>query len=85
MTSGRAIYEDELSELPVDVATSTDGDFRVRSRRRWNMTPLLPEFADLPVSGVFDGELIALAGGRPHFPLVCDELLHRDAAVPLTT
>ena len=25
VTSGRAIYEDELSELPVDVATSTDG------------------------------------------------------------
>jgi ATP-dependent DNA ligase len=32
-----------------------NGDFRVRSRRGWNMTPLLPELADLPVHGVFGG------------------------------
>jgi hypothetical protein len=27
----------------------------VRSRRGWLMTELLPEFASLPVHGVFDG------------------------------
>jgi hypothetical protein len=48
------------------------------------MTPLVPELARLPVRGVFDGELIALADGLPHFPLVCDRMLHRDTTVPLT-
>jgi hypothetical protein len=43
-------------------------DFRVRSRRGWNMTPLIPELADLPVHGVFDGELAAFAEGRPQVP-----------------
>ena len=48
-----------------------NGDFRVRSRRGWNMTPLLPELADLPPQTTFDGEIVAFADGRPHFPLVC--------------
>jgi bifunctional non-homologous end joining protein LigD len=58
--------------------------FRVRSRRGWDMTTLLPELNDLPVSGIFDGELVAFADGVPHFPLVCDRLLHGERRVPLT-
>jgi bifunctional non-homologous end joining protein LigD len=61
-----------------------NGDFRVRSRRGWDMTALLPELADLPGTGVFDGEIIAWDDGRPYFPLVCQRLLHGDRSVPLT-
>jgi bifunctional non-homologous end joining protein LigD len=63
---------------------SHNGDFRVRSRRGWNMTALLPELGDLPAKAVFDGEIVAFADGRPHFPLVCDRLLHRDSSITLT-
>jgi bifunctional non-homologous end joining protein LigD len=59
-------------------------EFRVRSRRGWGMTALLPELADLPVEGVFDGELVAVADGKPHFPLVCERLLYRTRGVSLT-
>jgi bifunctional non-homologous end joining protein LigD len=61
-----------------------NGAFRVRSRRGWDMTALLPELADLPATGIFDGEIIAWDDGRPYFPLVCDRLLHGDRSVPLT-
>jgi hypothetical protein len=37
-------------------APSTEYGFRVRSRRGWNMTPLIPELAREDVRGVFDGE-----------------------------
>jgi bifunctional non-homologous end joining protein LigD len=63
---------------------SRNGDFQVRSRRGWNMTTLLPDLGDLPRDAVFDGEVVAFADGRPHFPLVCDRLLHRDSSIPLT-
>jgi ATP-dependent DNA ligase len=63
---------------------SRNGDFQVRSRRGWNMTPLLPELGDLPAEAVFDGEIVAFSDGRPHFPLVCDRILHRDSSIPLT-
>jgi bifunctional non-homologous end joining protein LigD len=63
---------------------SRNGDFQVRSRRGWNMTALLPELADLPAEAILDGEIVASADGRPHFPLVCDRLLHRDKSIPLT-
>jgi bifunctional non-homologous end joining protein LigD len=77
-------YAFELKWDGFRALVSRNGDFRVRSRRGWNMTPLIPELADLPVHGVFDGELVAFADGRPHFPLVCDRLLHRDGSVALT-
>ena len=48
------------------------------------MTALLPELGDLPPEATFDGEIVAFAEGVPHFPLVCDRLLHRDSSVPLT-
>jgi ATP-dependent DNA ligase len=37
---------------------STEDGFHVRSRRGWNMAPLIPELARKDVRGVFDGELI---------------------------
>jgi hypothetical protein len=50
-------------------------EFRVRSRRGWNMTPLLRELEALPVDAVLDGELVALGDdGWPYFPDVCDRL-----------
>jgi ATP-dependent DNA ligase len=47
------------------------------------MTPLLPELVDLPAGVMLDGELVAFADGRPHFPLVCDRLLRGDSSIAL--
>jgi ATP-dependent DNA ligase len=59
-------------------------EFRVRSRRGWNMTALLPELATLPVEAVLDGELVAPGeDGWPDFPLVCDRFLKGKATIPL--
>ena len=63
---------------------STEDGFRARSRRGWNLTTLVLELADLPVRGVFDGELVAWGDdGRPDFDLVCRRLLHGDEKIPL--
>jgi|SRR5918999_390599 bifunctional non-homologous end joining protein LigD len=48
------------------------------------MTTLLPELGDLPARGVFDGEIVAFAVGLPHFPLVCERLLHGNRSISLT-
>jgi ATP dependent DNA ligase domain len=77
-------YAFELKWDGFRAMVSRNCEFRVRSRRGWNMTPLIPELGELPVHGLFDGELVAFAEGRPHFPLVCDRLLHRDNTIPLT-
>jgi ATP dependent DNA ligase-like protein len=62
----------------------TEGAFEVRSRRFWNMTPLLPELARFPVPGVFDGELIAFADGQPDFIALTDRmLLTKDPSIPV--
>jgi bifunctional non-homologous end joining protein LigD len=46
----------------------TGEGYCVRTRRGWPMTELLPEFATLPVRGVFDGELVAFGtDGLPRF------------------
>jgi bifunctional non-homologous end joining protein LigD len=59
-------------------------EFRVPSRRGWNMTVRVPELAALPVSAVLDGELIALSeDGWPYFPLVSQRLLLGDSRIPL--
>ena len=50
---------------------STEGDFRVRSRRGWNMSEVLPELRKLPTGPVLDGELVAWKGSKPYFPRVC--------------
>jgi bifunctional non-homologous end joining protein LigD len=62
----------------------TGDGYCVRSRRGWLMTQLLPEFATLPVRGVFDGELVAFGtDGRPSFHRVCARMLNRDGSVPV--
>jgi bifunctional non-homologous end joining protein LigD len=62
----------------------TGDDFRVRSRRGWNMTELLPELRELPVEAVLDGELVALGEDEwPDFPSVCERLLNGNRGIPL--
>jgi bifunctional non-homologous end joining protein LigD len=62
----------------------TEGAFEARSRRLWNMTPLLPELQGFPVRGVFDGELIAFTDGKPDFIALTDRmLLTRDRTIPI--
>jgi ATP-dependent DNA ligase len=50
---------------------STEDGLRVRSRRGWNMTPVLPELRKLPTGLLLDGELVAWKGPVPWFPHVC--------------
>ena len=57
---------------------STESGLRIRSRRGWDMTDLLPELANFPTFGIFDGELVASdSDGAPDFPLVCERMLMR--------
>jgi bifunctional non-homologous end joining protein LigD len=64
---------------------STENGLRVRSRRGWNMTERVGFLAELPVSAVLDGELVALDhSGKPDFPLICECLLMGHAAIALT-
>jgi bifunctional non-homologous end joining protein LigD len=63
---------------------STEDGLRVRSRRGWNMTAVLPELRHLPSGLVLDGELVALRSGEPYFPNVCRRVLNGDRSVPLT-
>jgi bifunctional non-homologous end joining protein LigD len=58
---------------------STEHGLRVISRRRWNMTPLLPELEAFPARGVFDGELIAFSEDHPDFVALCDRMLLRQS------
>ena len=64
---------------------STENGLHVRSRRGWNMTDRVGFLADLPVSAILDGELVALDDdGKPDFPLLCECLLMGRASIPLT-
>src|SRR4029450_759191 len=63
---------------------STEHDLRVRSRRGWDMTELLPGLGGLPTGLVLDGELVAWRDGDPYFPDVCARVLNRDACIPIT-
>src|SRR4051794_13170955 len=45
----------------------TGDDYRVRSRRGWDTTQLVPELQQLP-AGVYDGELVAFDDGIPWLP-----------------
>src|SRR5205085_2376206 len=65
---------------------STEGaPLRVRSRRGWDMTQLVPELAALPVAATFDGELVAFgADGSPDFPLLCERMLIRRPGIAVT-
>src|SRR3954466_9634527 len=64
---------------------STEGGFRVRSRRGWDMTELIPELSAFPVYGTFDGELVAFdEEGSPNFPMVSERLLNRRHRIRVT-
>ena len=63
---------------------STEDGLEVRSRRGWNMTPVLPELRVLPPGLLLDGELVAWRKSEPYFPLVCRRVLNRDMSIPLT-
>jgi bifunctional non-homologous end joining protein LigD len=63
---------------------STVDGLRVRSRRGWDMTPLLPELRSLPTGLVLDGEVVAFENGVPHFPYLTRRLLNGDRSVPVT-
>ena len=63
---------------------STEDGLRVRSRRGWNMTAMLPELRGLPAGLLLDGELVAWKRSQPYFPHICRRVLNRDMSVPMT-
>ena len=64
---------------------STEDGLRVRSRRGWNMTELVPELGEIPADVMLDGELVAFGeDGAPDFPLVCERMLMRRRQVTVT-
>jgi bifunctional non-homologous end joining protein LigD len=64
---------------------STEGALRVRSRRGWNMTERVRFLEHLPVRAMLDGELVAFGeDGKPDFERVCERILFRHNAIPLT-
>jgi ATP-dependent DNA ligase len=63
---------------------STEKDIRVRSRRGWEMGPLVPELQHLPTGLVLDGELVAWKGREPYFPALCRRVLNGDTSIPVT-
>ena len=78
-------YSYELKWDGFRAIVSTEGELRVRSRRGWDMTEHVGFLAQLPVAGIFDGELVALdADGKPDFPQLCECVLMRRTTVPLT-
>ena len=64
----------------------THARLRVKSRRGWDMTHLLPEFRPILPEGLqLDGELVALADdGRPDFHRLSSRMLHGRAGIALT-
>ena len=64
---------------------STEQGLDVRSRRGWRMSGRLPELEALTCGVVLDGELVAFnRAGAPHWPLVCNRVLHGDRSVRVT-
>jgi bifunctional non-homologous end joining protein LigD len=63
---------------------STEDGLRVRSRRGWNMTEVLPALRGLPPGLLLDGELVAWKRSQPYFPHICRRVLNRDMSVPMT-
>src|SRR6187397_2181602 len=64
---------------------STEDGLRVRSRRGSNMAKHVPELECLPRGLVLDGELVAFnEHGAPHWPLVCERVLHGKRSIPIT-
>jgi bifunctional non-homologous end joining protein LigD len=66
------------------LVSTVDGRLVVRSRRRWDMTDLVPELADFPPGLVSDGELIAFGtDGLPSFPRLCRRMLAGQRDIPV--
>jgi hypothetical protein len=61
---------------------STEDGLRVRSRRGWNMTALLPELEDLPAGLVLDAELGVQRRRRSRLAAVMPPRPPRGAAHP---
>jgi bifunctional non-homologous end joining protein LigD len=80
--------DDWAFELKYDgfrAIVSTEDGLRVHSRRAWNMTDRVPELEDLQRGLVLDGELVAFNGhGAPHWPLLCERVLHGNLSIPVT-
>jgi bifunctional non-homologous end joining protein LigD len=74
-------------ELKLDgfrAIVSTTGGLRVRSRRGWEMTSLVPELADLPPRLTLDGELVAWGDDKlPSFPRLCERMLQGKRGVSI--
>jgi bifunctional non-homologous end joining protein LigD len=67
------------------IVSTEDAPLRVRSRRGWNMAPLVPALAALPVAATFDGEIVAFGeDGAPDFPLLCERMLMRRYSIQVT-
>lgn len=83
-SGGGSLFEPKLDGYPCLVCTH--GRFRARSRRGWNMTPLLPELEQaLPTDLQLDGELVAFDElGRPDVHLLGERMLHRRGKVRVT-
>jgi ATP-dependent DNA ligase len=79
-TRGRWAYEVKWDGFRAIVRAGDD--YRVRSRRGWDMTQLVRELQALP-AGVYDGELVAFDDGIPRFPDVCARLLNGDRGIRL--
>jgi bifunctional non-homologous end joining protein LigD len=64
----------------------THDGFRARSRRGWDMSPLLPGLAAaLPADVQLDGELVALdETGRPDFHRLSSRMLHGRPGIAVT-
>jgi bifunctional non-homologous end joining protein LigD len=64
----------------------THGCLRARSRRGWNMAPLLPELEHaLPPNVQLDGELVAFDDeGKPDFHRLSQRMLHRRDGIAVT-
>src|SRR5438046_2856299 len=77
------LFEPKLDGFRCIVCTH-GGRFRARSRRGWNMSDLLPEFATaLPRDVQLDGELVALDHtGTPDFHLLDSRMLHGPSGCP---
>ena len=66
-TSGDYAYEPKWDGFRALVARN--GRLRVKSRRGWVMTSLVPELTGLPDGLAIDGELVAFGDdGLPSFP-----------------
>jgi bifunctional non-homologous end joining protein LigD len=81
----RGDWEFEVKWDGFRALVSTEEGLRVRSRRGWNMTDLVPELDALPVRATLDGELVAFGdAGSPDFPLLCERMLMRRPGIAVT-